>query len=118
MGHLGRIASMNDLPTDAVLKKYIKAAMKLNEHDIKLPARSKATEAEKKKLEVPDYLTRELKKNKTARELFEGFSYSHKKEYIEWFEDAKTDATRNKRMSQAMEWITEGKSRNWKYMNC
>jgi len=118
MGHLGKITSLKDLPKDTVLKKYIKAAMKLNDEGVKLPPRPKPTEKEKKELQVPDYFTKELKKNKAAGELFNAFSYSHKKEYIEWFEEAKTDATRAKRVAQALEWIVEGKSRNWKYMNC
>jgi uncharacterized protein YdeI (YjbR/CyaY-like superfamily) len=115
MGHLGKIYNLKDLPRDAVLKKYIKAAMKLNEDGVKLPPRTKVTEREKKELEVPAYFIAELKKYKTAQKIFDAFSYSHKKEYIEWFEEAKTDATRSRRMAQAIEWIGEGKSRNWKY---
>ena len=118
MGHLGKIESIKDLPKDAVLKKYIKAAMKLNEEGVKLPARTKATEEQKNELAIPDYFTKELKKNKKAEKIFNDFRYSHKKEYVEWFEEAKTEATRNKRIAQAMEWIEEGKSRNWKYTNC
>ena len=118
MGHIGKIYSLKDLPKDASLKKYIKAAMKLNEQGVKLPPRAKASEKEKKELVIPDYFTKVLKKNTTAGEVFDAFSYTNKKEYIQWFEDAKTDATRDKRIAQAIEWIAEGKSRNWKYMNC
>ncbi len=117
MGHLGKLETLEDLPKDAVLKKYIKAAMKLNEEGVKLPARSQVKDGEKKELEIPDYFTKELKKNKVAKEHFSKFSYSGKKEYLEWFEEAKTDATREKRMTQALEWIEEGKSRHWKYKN-
>jgi len=115
MGHLGRLTSIKDLPKDAILKKYIKAAMKLNEQGVKMPAKPKATEREKSAIEVPDYFTRALKKNKAAERVFNEFSYSARKEYIEWLEEAKTDATREKRMMQAIEWINEGKSRHWKY---
>ena len=118
MGHMGKIESLKDLPKDTVLKKYIKAAMKLNEEGVKLPPRPKPTEKEKNELQIPAYFTKELKKNKAAEKLFNSFSYSHKKEYIEWFEEAKTEPTRDKRVAQALEWIVEGKSRNWKYMNC
>ena len=118
MGHLGKLGTLEDLPKDAVLKKYIKAAMKLNEEGVKLPARTQVKDNEKKELEIPDYLTKELKKNKAAKEHFSSFSYSGKKEYIEWFEEAKTDATREKRLTQALEWMAEGKSRHWKYKNC
>jgi len=115
MGHLGKIYSLKDLPKDTVLKKYIRAAMKLNEDGIKVPARAKVAEKDKPELKVPDYFTAELSRNEQARLAFDAFSYSHKKEYLEWITDAKTEATRNKRMAQAIEWLQEGKSRNWKY---
>jgi uncharacterized protein YdeI (YjbR/CyaY-like superfamily) len=118
MGNLDKITTLKDLPNDATLKKYIKAAMKLNEAGVKMPARSKPTEKEKESLTVPDYFIAALKKNKVAERVFHDFSYSNKKEYIQWLEEAKTDATRDKRMAQAIEWIEEGKSRNWKYKNC
>lgn len=118
MGHLGKIEGLKDLPKEAVLKRYIKAAMKLNEEGVKLPPKKKATEKERQELEVPAYFEKELKKNKIAKAVFEAFSYSNKKEYIQWLEEAKTDATRNKRMAEALEWIEEGKDRNWKYRNC
>lgn len=57
-----------------------------------------------------------LKKNKKAFETFNNFSYSHKKEYLEWIDEAKTDTTREKRISTTLEWLAEGKSRNWKYL--
>jgi uncharacterized protein YdeI (YjbR/CyaY-like superfamily) len=67
------------------------------------------------KIEVPDYFERILKKNKMARQHFEAFSYSQKKEYIQWITEAKTEATKEKRMETAIEWLSEGKGRNWKY---
>lgn len=115
MGHLGRLTSLKDLPKDAVLKKYIKAAMKLNDEGVKMPAAKKPTQKQKEALETPDYLAKALKKNKVAERVFNEFSYSGRKEYIEWLEEAKTEATRLKRMEQAIEWIAEGKSRHWKY---
>lgn len=118
MGHLGRLESLKDLPKDAILKKYIKAAMKLNEEGIKVAARAKPTEKEKQALVVPDYFTKALKKNKKAEKVFNEFPYSHKKEYVRWFEEAKTDVTRDKRIEQALEWIAEGKDHNWKYRDC
>jgi uncharacterized protein YdeI (YjbR/CyaY-like superfamily) len=56
-----------------------------------------------------------LKKNKNAQQTFETFAYSHKKEYVQWIEEAKTEETKNKRLAQAIEMMEEGKSRNWKY---
>ena len=117
MGHLGKISSLKDIPKDAILKKYIKAAMKLNDEGAKV-ARPKPSEKDKKELVTPPYFTKELNKNKKAKQVFDAFSYSNKKEYIQWLEEAKTDATRDKRMAQAIEWIEEGKDRNWKYKNC
>ena len=67
---------------------------------------------------TPAYFTTALNKNKKAKEVFNAFSYSHRKEYIQWMEEAKTDATRDKRVAQAIEWIQDGKDRNWKYKNC
>lgn len=118
MGHLGKITTLKDLPNDAVLKKYIKAAMRLNEAGIKVQPKSKVTEKEKQEFAIPVYFTKALKSNKAAKTVFDAFSYSNKKDYVEWFEEAKTDATRDKRIVQAIEWIAEGKSRHWKYKNC
>jgi uncharacterized protein YdeI (YjbR/CyaY-like superfamily) len=112
MGSFGQIKSLSDLPSDKILIKYIKEAMKLNDEGVKV-ARPKPTE--KKELKVPDYFKRALKNNKKAFDVFEKFSYSDKKEYVEWITEAKTEATREKRLETAIEWISEGKSRLWKY---
>jgi uncharacterized protein YdeI (YjbR/CyaY-like superfamily) len=64
---------------------------------------------------VPAYFTAALKKNKKAAAAFEGFPPSHKRDYLEWITEAKTEETRDRRMAQAIEWISEGKARNWKY---
>lgn len=113
MGHLGKITSLKDLPSDKKITGYIKEAMMLNDKGIKLP--SKTRTAEKKEIVVPDYFTKALAKNKKAKQVFENFAYSHKKEYLQWITEAKTEETRNKRMNTAIEWIAEGKGRNWKY---
>ncbi len=116
MGHFGRITSMKDLPFDKIMIKYIKEAMRLNDEGIKLP--SKVKSKEKKELVVPDYFTKALSKNKAAKKVFDEFSYSKKKDYVEWLTEAKTEATRDKRMETALEWLAEGKARHWKYQNC
>lgn len=115
MGHFGRLTSVKDLPKDTILKKYIKQAMTLNDEGAKAPPKPKATEKKKKELTTPPDFDKLLKANKAAATVFAAFSYSNRKEYIEWIEDAKTEATRTKRMAQAIEWIAEGKSRHWKY---
>lgn len=114
MGQFDRITSISDLPSDKILLSYIKEAMKLNDDNVKLPQRSKPKD--EKVLRVPPHFLKELKKNKAALKTFEGFSYSNKKEYVEWVEEAKTAATRDKRMETALQWMAEGKIRNWKYV--
>ncbi|HCY75395.1 MAG TPA: hypothetical protein DHV28_05700 [Ignavibacteriales bacterium] len=113
MGHYGKIKSLKDLPSDKKIISHIKDAMKLNDLGIKLPPRK--VKSVKKELSVPDYFLKQLKKNKKAFTVFENFSTSHKREYVEWITEAKTDETKNRRMETAIEWMSEGKSRNWKY---
>lgn len=114
MGHFGRITGIKELPSDKIMIKYFKEAARLNKEGIKVPAKKKTLE--KKELEIPAYVTKALAKNKKAQKTFNDFSYSHKKEYVEWFTEAKTEETRNKRLATAIEWLTEGKPRMWKYM--
>jgi len=114
MGNLGRIESIEDMPKDALLVKWIKEAMKLNDAGIKL-GRSEKPKHERKEYKMPAYFQKELKKNEKAKQVFEGFPSSHKREYLEWIIEAKTEETRNKRLAKAIEWLGEGKSRNWKY---
>jgi uncharacterized protein YdeI (YjbR/CyaY-like superfamily) len=112
MGHMDRITSKNDLPSDRIMIAYIREAAALNEKGIK---KTKPKAAPKKDLPVPAALTAALKKNKKALATFEAFSPSHRREYIEWITEAKTDATQEKRIATTLEWLMEGKSRNWKY---
>ncbi|HCN38118.1 MAG TPA: hypothetical protein DIS94_10460 [Bacteroidetes bacterium] len=114
MGNLGKITSLKDLPSDKTLKKWIKEAIELNEKNIKLP-KSVSPKHEKIEYEMPDEFRKLLNRNKTAKETFEKFSPSHKREYLEWICEAKTEETKIKRMDKSIEWLTEGKSRNWKY---
>jgi uncharacterized protein YdeI (YjbR/CyaY-like superfamily) len=116
MGQFGRITSLSDLPAENVLLGYVKEAARLNEEGVKVPSRSKPRV--KQQLKVPDYLSAALKRNARALQTFEGFSPSHKREYVEWLTEAKRDETRQKRLETAMVWMAEGKPRNWKYMNC
>ena len=115
MGHLGRIESIDDLPSDKILISYIKEAAKLNKEGVKLPSRTKPVTTAKS-IDPPDYMLKALKKNKKAWSNFEAFSPGRKKEYIEWITGAKTEATRTKRVSDMLEWVEEGKIRNWKYL--
>jgi uncharacterized protein YdeI (YjbR/CyaY-like superfamily) len=116
MGQFGRIVSLSDLPSKKVLSGYIKEAMKLNDEGIKSPTRSKPKEP--REIVVPDDLAAALRANAKAQGTFDAFSPSNKREYIEWITEAKTETTRTKRLTTAIEWMAEGKPRNWKYMNC
>jgi uncharacterized protein YdeI (YjbR/CyaY-like superfamily) len=113
MGQFGRVSQLFELPTDDVMIGYIKEAARLNEAGITAAPRPRSKE--KKELEVPDDLMAALKKSKKARTTFENFSYSHKKEYVEWITEAKRAETRKKRIQTALEWLAKGKPRNWKH---
>jgi uncharacterized protein YdeI (YjbR/CyaY-like superfamily) len=112
MGQMGRITRLSDLPSKAVLTGYIKKAMKLNDEGTKV---TRPKGPPKKALPVPPDLAKALKGNKTAKAAFDEFSPSAKREYIEWLTEAKTDVTRTRRRETAIEWMAEGKTRNWKY---
>jgi uncharacterized protein YdeI (YjbR/CyaY-like superfamily) len=66
-------------------------------------------------LQVPPSLAGALKRNAKARATWEKFSPSHRREYIAWLTEAKREETRERRLETALEWLAEGKSRNWKY---
>jgi uncharacterized protein YdeI (YjbR/CyaY-like superfamily) len=114
MGQFGRITSLKDLPSDAVIVKYLRKAMVLNEGGAKMSRPA----GRKPPLPVPPDLLAVLKKNKRAATAFEKFPPGHRREYIEWITEAKREETRAKRLAQAVEWMADGKSRNWKYENC
>ena len=116
MGQFGRLTSLADLPPDDVLAGYVREAKRLNDEGVKAPARAKP--AEKQELAVPDDLTAALQGNPAALATFERFSPSKRKEYVEWISEAKTAATRTKRLETAVEWLAEGKARHWKYEKC
>ncbi len=115
MGQFGRITSVEDLPDEDILVEYINEAIRLNDEGIKLP---KKTPKKTQEVEIPEFLLKALKKNAKAMEHFNAFSNSKKKDYVEWILDAKQEATRERRLESAIEWISEGKSKNWKYEKC
>jgi uncharacterized protein YdeI (YjbR/CyaY-like superfamily) len=115
MGHFGKITSLKNLPSDNKIIGYIKEAIKLNDEGIKLPVK-KTPAVSNKKVKVPEYFLNQLKKKKKAFTTFNNFSPSHKREYIEWITESKSDETKNRRMEKAIEWLSEGKPRNWKYI--
>lgn len=116
MGSFGRITSLKDLPNDKTMKKLIKDAMKLNDDGVKVVKARPAVD--KKELALPNVLLEALSLNEKAAETFNSFPPSCKREYIEWITEAKTEPTRDKRLATTIEWLTEGKRRNWKYEKC
>jgi uncharacterized protein YdeI (YjbR/CyaY-like superfamily) len=108
------VRSLKDLPPQkALLASFKKAAEAAADRKTKLPRKEYQTP--KPPLAVPADLTAALRKNKSAQKTFDGFSPSSKREYVEWIIGAKQDETRQRRLVQAVEWMAEGKSRNWKY---
>jgi uncharacterized protein YdeI (YjbR/CyaY-like superfamily) len=116
MGSFGKMASTRDLPPKKELLALVRKAARLNEQGVKVPVARKA--APKPPPVAPDDLAAALKKNKAAAATFKAFPPSQQREYIEWLSEAKRVETRAKRLAQAVEWLAEGKPRNWKYMNC
>ncbi|MFZ1080814.1 MAG: YdeI/OmpD-associated family protein [Candidatus Kryptoniota bacterium] len=114
MGNFGKITKVSDLPPKEVLIGYIKKAMKLNEENIKAPAVRKARGTVE--LAVPSYFMDALKKSRKALATFENFGPGNKRDYVEWITEAKTKETKKKRIETAIEWMAEGKIRNWKYV--
>lgn len=111
---LKRIETADDLPPRPQLVRLIKVAAELNVRGVKPPP-SAAVKA-RRDLETPDYMLEALRGRPGAMEAFEALSPSHRREYVEWITEAKREETRRKRLATAVQWITEGKPRNWKYM--
>lgn len=111
MGQFGRLTSIEDLPEPAVLQALIRKAVALADEGVK-PVRKKAA---KEEVVMPDDLRAALNGNSAAAATFEGFAPSCRREYLEWIVEAKRPETRAKRIAQAIEWMAEGKRRNWKY---
>jgi uncharacterized protein YdeI (YjbR/CyaY-like superfamily) len=121
MGSLGRITTVKDLPTDKQMLGWIRQAagfIASGNYTSPIAARNKVVKAPKASLETPPQFTAALKKDKKAATVFAAFSPSCKREYVEWIAEAKREETREKRIATALEWIGEGKQRNWKYQNC
>jgi uncharacterized protein YdeI (YjbR/CyaY-like superfamily) len=117
MGSFGKLTSLKDLPPKKELVALIHKAMRLNEEGVKTPGVRKSSTPKPPPV-APDDLAAALKRNRQARTTFEGFSPSQQRDYVDWITEAKRDETRQKRLAQAIEWLAEGKPRNWKYMNC
>jgi hypothetical protein len=111
-----KFMSVADIPSEAILTDYIQQAITLNQPKNK--AKKKVIRKDKSTLLIPTELKQALAVNTEASKHFSNFSYSKQKDYIDWINSAKRDATKATRLKTAIEWIAEGKSRNWKYENC
>lgn len=117
MGSYGKLTSIEDLPPRKQLLAHVRKAMKLNEDGIKAPG-ARRSSTPKPPPKTPVDLAAALAENAQARATFDAFPPGQKREYIEWLDQAKRDETRKKRLAQAVEWLAEGKRRNWKYQDC
>lgn len=109
--HMRRMSDVGDLLTDKEFAAYIKLAMHFNEPTTKLPPRKERATP----LEVPKDLMASLRNSPKAMATFKAFTPSKRKDYILWINSAKTETTRDARIETAVDWMAEGKSRNWKY---
>ena len=114
MGQFGRLTSLDDLPDRATLIALAKKGMRLIDEGVK-PVRNKTAKAP---FTVPQDMRAAIDGNPAAKAAFDGFPPSAQRDYVEWITEAKRDETRAKRLAQAVEWLAEGKRRNWKYENC
>lgn len=113
-GPLGGIKfnNVSELPAKKTMIAYVREAIRLNEQGVTAPRPARKA---RPALEVPPALTAALARNAKARATFESLPPSHRREYIEWISEAKQQATRDRRLATAIEWMAEGKAMNWKY---
>jgi uncharacterized protein YdeI (YjbR/CyaY-like superfamily) len=114
MGSYGKLTRLEDLPSDDQLKAKLRGAMDMIDRG-EQPAWRTAPRKEKPPIVVPQDLEAALRDNDVAKATFTGFSPSQRREYVDWITDAKQDATRAKRLATSIEWLADGKRRNWKY---
>jgi uncharacterized protein YdeI (YjbR/CyaY-like superfamily) len=115
-GNFGRITKLSDLPGDEILTEIIMQAIAIKDNpELAPPKKPKPAKAPKAEIVPPDYFIAALAQSPNALSIYESFSASCKREYLEWITEAKTEPTRLKRTETAVEWIAEGKTRNWKY---
>lgn len=113
MSQFGRITSLDDLPKSRDLVTLVRRAAALNDDGIKLTPRTRSSPKPAPK--TPADLQKALKANARALANFKASSPSHKREYIEWITEAKAEKTRQRRIATTIEWLAQGRSRNWKY---
>ena len=116
MGQFGRLQTLADLPAAAALRRRVVEA-----RDAWLAARetkAAAPRTAREKPALPDDFAAALRTQRAAQKAFDGFTPGQQNEYVDWVLEARREATRASRIAQAVEWIAEGKTRNWKYQAC
>jgi hypothetical protein len=114
MGNFGRIGARSDFPPKRILIGYIRKAAALR--GAKSATKAAPRPGTKRPVRVPADLAAALRKHARARRTFEGFSPGHRREYIKWITEATREETRIRRLGQAVEWLAQGKPRNWKHL--
>lgn len=115
MGQFGKLTCLDDLPDDAALDELIRQAASLAST---APVSRRPKHTPKPPPKVHPELARALAANPAANATLGGFPPSAQRDYLDWIADAKQDSTRAKRIATAIEWLADGKKRNWKYENC
>lgn len=116
MGQFGRLTRVADLPSTRALAGHLQQAMTLIDEGA--PRRPAARKVARPEAELPEDLAQALAGNAAAKASFEAFPPSARRDYVDWIIEAKREDTRRRRLAQAVEWLAQGKRRNWKYENC
>ncbi|HEX6930335.1 MAG TPA: YdeI/OmpD-associated family protein [Gammaproteobacteria bacterium] len=106
-----RIHGLDDMPREQDLVACIREAVALNE--------AGKGRRERKPVKVPPLpadFADAMRRDRRAVATFENFPPSEQREYVEWITEANQAATRARRITQAVEWLAEGKRRHWKYL--
>lgn len=115
MGQFGKLTSLEDLPPDSELDALIRQASELAKS---APAPRKLKHEPKPAPGLHPDFAKALAAAPKAKEALDSFPASAQREYLDWVSEAKQEATRQKRIATAIEWLSEGKRRHWKYANC
>jgi len=115
MGQFGRLTSIDDLPSDAVLDACLEKAAALA---ATAPTPRKAKHEPKPAADIHPEFVAALGASPAAKAALDGFPASARRDYVDWIAEAKQDSTRAKRIATAIEWLSEGKKRHWKYERC
>lgn len=98
MGHPCHIIGLNKKVRDAIGKGPGDTVDVLIMEDV-----------EERVVEIPDDFAAILNINKTANEIFEKMSFTHRREYVEWITSAKKSETRENRIGKAIDMILDKK---------